>query len=926
MAGSRAVATVTRAGTMDETISRNRRKPAARRPRNRSGSRPTDDLGMTLLASKLTPPRSSLPQVSRLRLFELLHGGTQQLLTLLTGPAGAGKTTLLASWSFSRQPPGPVAWLSLDPGDNDATRFWAYIVGALCQSGAVPGDSALRQLRPQPESDPSFLPRFVGGLADLPSPVVLILDDLHDITDTTILGGLEFLFRHAPPQLRLVLSTRVDPPLPLQRLLVSGKLAQVRAADLAFTVAEVAELLATYGDQPRLSEDDLALLQAHTEGWAAGLRLAALSLEGQQDPHRFVAEFAGDDRSIADYLTGEVLDRQPHELRNFLLQTCIVDELDGDLADALTGGHGGEATLAHLERTNGFVSAVGSRRASYRYHQLFGELLRYELRREAPGQVVRLHRRAADWYAARALPVPAIRQALLARDWQHAAALMARHGPSLILRGDAAALHELVGRLPADLVQADPELVLLGAADRLVRGDPDVAAAHMLVASQRAETLPEERGGRFALLLAIVRAALACQMGDLDQVLAAGEEALAWQSRAGGDGDDDARALTLSLVGGAALWAGHLDSAELHLREGVAVAVRAGLAPEQLVCLEQLALLLAMQGELHEAVRWATSAAAIAEEQGGSPSLPTATGHLALAWIAYYRDDVGEAGRWLDQAAAAAGVGWRPLSIVVAILRARMQRARGDVVGALDTVAAARRDLGGWTPPRYLWRWLILTEAELRSAAGQSQSASAIRRSLEESGPLSGGETVAVARLHLAESDPAAAAAVLGPCLEGTAPGGFLMVPAEAWLLDALASDALADRDRAAASLERALSLAEHGGCRRSFLDAGAPARSLLARYRQRVPISWSYLDGLLQASAEAAQVAVPAPRLVEHLTEREHTVLRYLPSLMTYEEIAADLYVSLNTVKTHAYGIFRKLGVTGRRQAVRSARELHLL
>jgi LuxR family transcriptional regulator, maltose regulon positive regulatory protein len=248
------------------------------------------------------------------------------------------------------------------------------------------------------------------------------------------------------------------------------------------------------------------------------------------------------------------------------------------------------------------------------------------------------------------------------------------------------------------------------------------------------------------------------------------------------------------------------------------------------------------------------------------------------------------------------------------------------VTGSLNTVAAAHRELTGWRPPVYQWRWLVLTEADLRSAAGQPQSASAIRNSLEESGPLSGGEAVVLARLHLAERDPAAAAATLAPCLDGTAPGGFLTVPAEAWLLDALTSDALADHDRAATSLERALRLAEHGGLRRSFLDAGAPARSLLARYRQRIPISWSYLDELLQASAEGAQVTVSAPRLIEHLTEREHTVLQYLPSLMTYEEIAADLYVSLNTIKTHAYGIFRKLGVTGRRQAVRSARELHLL
>jgi LuxR family transcriptional regulator, maltose regulon positive regulatory protein len=883
--------------------------------------------GTALLASKLTPPHTSLRQVSRPRLLDRLDAGAQQLLTLVSAPAGAGKTTLLASWSASRQPPGPVAWLSLDAADNEVARFWAYVLAALCQSGGVPGDSALRGLSAQPGADGRFLPQLVGGLAALPTPVVLVLDDLHDITDATVLEGLEFLLRHAPPQLRLVLATRVDPPLPLQRLLISGQLVQLRMVDLAFTVAEVAELLAACDDQPQLSDDDLALLQARTEGWAAGLRLAALSLEGQPDPHRFVAEFAGDDKSIADYLTGEVLDRQPEELRRFLLRTCIVDELDGDLADTLTGGHGGESMLARLERANGFVIAVGSRRSAYRYHQLFAELLRYELRREAPGQVVKLHRRAAAWYAARRLTVSAIQQALMAKDWRYAADLMAKRGPSLILQGDAATLHALVGRLPADLVQPDPELVLLGAADRIVRGDLDAAAAHLLTASQRAELLGEQRGGRFALLLAVVSTVLAWQVGDLDRALVAGEEALALQSQVGTDGgDDDARAITLSIVGTAALWAGHLDRAELHLREGLAVALEAGLTSQRFACLSQLALVYAMRGELHEALRWATNAAEIAAGQNWSSSTPAGAGHLALAWVSYYRDDLGEASRYADRAVAASGVGWQPMTLVAAILRARLQRARGDTAGSLSTVAAVRRDLAGWRAPLYLWRWLLLTEAELRRAAGHPQSASAIRKSLEESGPLSGGEAVVLARLHLAEGDPVGAAATVAPCLDGGAADGFLLVPAEAWLLDALASDALADHDRAARSLERALSLAEHGGLRRSFLDAGAPARSLLARYRQRVPTCWSYLDELLQASAEGARVTVPAPSLLEHLTEREHTVLRYLPSLMTYEEIAGDLYVSLNTVKTHAYGIFRKLGVTGRRQAVRSARELHLL
>jgi LuxR family maltose regulon positive regulatory protein len=926
MAGSRSAATATQTSTVDAEADANQRARETRPPRRRPAQRPVTEGSLDLLATKLSPPRTSLRQVPRPRLFDLLNAGTQQPLTLVSAPAGSGKTTLLASWSSSRQPPGPVAWLSLDAGDNEAGRLWSYAAAALCQSGAVPGDSMLRGLALLPGSENRFPSVLVSSLAQLSMPVVLVLDDFQDITDATLLEGLEFLIRHAPPQLRLVLATRADPPLPLQRLRLSGHLVQVRAADLAFTVAEVTELLATCEDQPSLSKEDLALLQARTEGWAAGLRLAALSLQGQPDPHRFVTEFAGDDKSVADYLTKEVLDRQPKELRSFLLQTCIVDELSGDLADALTGGHGGESMLARLEQANGFVTTVGSRRSAYRYHQLFAELLRYELRREAPTHVGRLHRRASGWYAARGLTVRAIQQALMARDWRNAADLMAKHGPSLVLGGDAAVLHELVRRLPAELVQPDPELMLLGAADRIVRGDPDAAAAHLAGASQQAKSLSEERRGRFALLLAIVNAALAWQIGDLDQVLVAGEEALALQSREANGGDTALRAITLSTVGAAALWAGHLDGAELHLREGLAVALRARLASQQFACLSQLALVHVMRGELNEALRCGTNAADIAADQTWSSSVLGAGGYLALAWVHYCRDDLSTATRYADQAVAASGVGWQPMTLGVAILRARLHRARGDLAGSLDTVAAVRRDLTGWRGSTSLWRWLLLTEAELRTASGQTQSVSAIGKILDERGPLVGGEAVMLARLHLAAGDPESAAAALAPWLDGRGPGGFMMVPAEVSLLDALVSDALGDRDRAAMSLERALSLAEQVGLHRTFLDAGAPVRSLLARYRQRVPTSWSYLDELLQASAESSQVTVPATKLVEHLTEREHTVLHYLPSLMTYEEIATDLYVSLNTIKTHAYGIFRKLGVTGRRQAVRTARELHLL
>jgi LuxR family maltose regulon positive regulatory protein len=903
------------------------RKPRPRPQTRRPADQQSAETEPPLLATKLTVPAISLRVVSRPRLLALLDDGAQQLLTLVSASAGAGKTTLLAAWSSEGQRPGPAAWLSLDPGDNEPARFWTHALGALGRSGAVPANSALRSLAPRPGSEKTFLPLLVRGLAELPTPVVLILDDVQELTDASMLQELEFLLRHAPPQLRLVLATRVDPPLlPLQRLRISGQLAQLRQADLAFTTAEVADLLAACDHQPKLSEDDLALLQARTEGWAAGLRLAALSLQDQPDPHRFVTEFAGDDQSIADYLVGEVLDRQPEELRSFLLRTCIVEELDGDLADALTGGHDGEWTLARLAQANTFVQALGSRGRSYRYHQLFAELLRCELRRKAPGQVAELHRRAAHWYASRGRVIDAIEQALTAGDGREAADMMVAHGLSLLLRGEAATLDHLGGRLPAELVQSDPELALLVAADGIMSADHETASAHLRLAQQREGLVDQDRRGRFVMLLAVLRSAVAWPVGDLDEVLAAGHEALAVLAPAGACGGDDGRAVTLSNLGAAELWAGDLDAAEVHLRDGQAVALRAGLGSLQLSCMSQLAVLHAMRGALGQALRLGTSAVELAAQHGWSSSVQAAGSYLALAWVHYQRDDLVEASRYLDQAAVIPEVDLQPVKLAMAILQARLQRARGDMAGALATLASARRNLTGWRPPAHLWRWLILTEAELHSAGGPTQPARELLETLDQSVPLDAGEAAVLARMQLAEDDPTGAAVTLASCLDGAAPSDRV-APVEAWLVDALASDTLADRDRAAASLERALTLAEREGCRRSFLDAGAAARSLLARYRHRVPSCWSYLDDLLQASAESAWMAPSSPpALIEQLTERERTVLRYLPSLMTYEEIASDLYVSVNTVKSHAHGVFRKLGVSGRRQAVRSARELRLL
>ena len=886
--------------------------------------------GMPLLASKLTAPSIPGRVVARPRLFALLDAGVERPVTLVAAPAGAGKTMLLTSWMSAVSLPGPVAWLSLDHGDNDPVRFWTYVLAALCRSGAVPAGSGLQALLPSPQSDDALLPSLLHGLDELASPVVLVLDDVHELTEPRVLRGIGFLVRHAPPQLRLVLSTRADPPLPLHRLLVSGRLTQLRAADLAFTVAEVAELLAEYDYRSRLSDDDLVVLQARTEGWAAGLRLAAVSMQHQPDLHRFVMELAGDDRSLAGYLVSEVLEQQPAELRSFLMRTCVVDELSGELADALTGRDDGERTLARLERANAFVVALGSRRQWYRYHPLFAELLRYELRREAPHEVTELRRRAARWYAGHRLPVDAVQQAVTVWDWGYAAELIAEHGLGLTLHGQGQGFRDLLDRLPADVARLDPELALLTAAERIAAAD-DGAEASLLLAREQEGMLAEDRRPRFALVLAICRLLRANRAGDLDEVLAAGRAALAAHAQLGGGANVGgvaaaARAVALSGLGKAELWTGELDAAEQHLQAGEAAALGAGLDEVRLDCLSRLALLQAIGGRLSLAVRTAEAAIGSGGEHAGASVVAGAL--LALALVHYQRDDLATAGSFLQRAAEGAGTAPdRPLTAAIRMIGGRLRGAQADPVGALAELGAARQELAGWDPPRLLSRWLATIEAELHLAAGDTESATALLGSFATGEPVAAPEAVALARLRLAEGDPAATVSTLSPFLDGTMPAADLDTRMRAWLLHALASHALDDVDQAAASLRHAVDLAQPEEHRRIFLDVGAPGRALVARYRDRVDVSWPFLDELAQAALDPAPAVVsPMPVLIERLSERERAVLRYLPTMLTFVEIGSELYISVNTTKSHVRSIYRKLGVVGRRDAVRRARQLQLL
>jgi LuxR family transcriptional regulator, maltose regulon positive regulatory protein len=895
-------------------------------PKDRSGG---------LLATKLVAPLLRWRPVPRPRLLRLLEAGTRGPLTVLAAPPGAGKTVLLASWIMDGHPPGPVAWVTVDRGDGDPTRFWAHVVAALRSSGALPPDGPLAGLGPPPpEGVEGFLATLVNGLAELPGPVVLVLDDLHEATGPAATAGLRFLLQHAPPQLRLVLATRADPPLPLHRLLLAGQLTEVRAADLAFTPAEAGELLAGLGVD--LAAGELETLWTRTEGWVAGLRLAALSLRDHPDPGRFVAEFAGDDHAVGGYLVEEVLARLPSEVQEFLLRTCVTDRLCGGLADALTGRRDGERMLALLEHDHAFTTGLGATRSWYRYHPLFAELLRAELQHRWPEDTAGLHRRAAAWLAANGLVEEAVDHALAGRDPDAAAGLLAAHGLAILLDGRAETLRRLLGRLPVRKVRADRELALVAGAIRVALGQLEEADAWLELAGG------DPASGSLAGLL---RARL---HGDVEGVVEAGRRLLAPPPEAGpGDevAETDRRALVLSVVGAAELWSARLDDAAAHLEEGRVLAGDGGREYLALHATGYQALLEAVRGRLARAGRLGREAADLAGRRGWSANAPAAGGELALAWVAWCGDDLAGASAAVARAARAARAGSdRPVTLAVALADARLAACGGreDAVDGLARLRAALADLAGWRLPRLLADAARAAEARLLLAAGDEAGAAALLHGAEEAdaaGLLEGGagarplaERVLLARLRLARGDPAAASAALAPLDGGQRPSPQSATAIEAWLLDAVAQRRLADHTAAAGSLERALALAAPEGYPRLFVEGGAPVRALLADHLHHGTAHRRLAEALLERllSQTTGPVAAvggerPAP-MVESLSEREHVVLRYLPSMLSAGEIAAELYVSVNTVKTHIKSIYRKLDANRRWDAVRRARQLHLL
>jgi LuxR family transcriptional regulator, maltose regulon positive regulatory protein len=858
--------------------------------------------------------------VSRPRLFGRL--AAQARVSVVSAPAGSGKTVLLRSWISQAGLADCAAWVPAGRGERDPQRFWLSVLAALRQTAA--GSALVRELTAAPDLDGWVITeRLLADLAQLEDRVWLVVDDVHELGPDA-LRQLELLIMRAPPGLRFVLAARHDVRLGLHRLRLEGELAEIREPDLRFTVAEASELFAAAGvDLP-----EVALLVQRTEGWAAGLRLAALSLAGHPDPGRLAAGFSGTERTVAEYLLAEVLDRQGEQVRRLLLRTSILDRVNGELAGLLTGDEGGERVLQDLEAANAFVVAVDPGRSWFRYHHLFADLLLLELRRTEPDQVAALHRAAAGWLAGHRYPIEAVRHAQAARDWDLAGRVLADHWPGLYLDGQDATVHEMLAVFPAEARAADAELAAVAAGDELARGSLEAAERYLGLAERASASVPDGRAGQAQLLLGMVRLLLARQRGDPPAVAEEARrlQALAEAPEAARSGlGEELRALALISLGSTEFWVGRFEEAGRHLEQGVALARRIGRPYLEFTGLAYQAAI-AFFRSFALAVERGRQAAELAERHGWAGEPAAGLASLTVAGVLTWQGRLEEAEPWMQGAERALRAEAEPaVGLLIRTMRGVLELARGRDAEALAAFQAADQLAGRLAEPNLIVhgnrQFLVQTLVRLGETERAEQALAALGDQDRDLGHM----RIGLAALRLAQDDPHEAAAALAPVLGGSAPVPRAMWLTQAFLLEAIARDALGDPPAAASALERALDVAEPDGVLSMF--SLHPAPGLLQRQaRQRTAHAALIADILsLLAGRKLAAPAGPRPPL-EALSDSELRVLRYLPTNLSGPEIAGELYVSHNTVRTHISHLYGKLGTHTRAEAVARARALGLL
>jgi LuxR family transcriptional regulator, maltose regulon positive regulatory protein len=861
--------------------------------------------------------------VARADLVVRLDDAATRKVTIISAPAGSGKTSLLRAWADRPDQAHRIASVPVRHNEQDAQLFWLALLDAVRQaSGTI-------QYEP-PAATPDFdgqamVDRVLLELAEHRGRIVLVIDDVHELTPAA-LAQLARLLANLPPQAHAIVSTRRDLRLRLHQLRLADELAEIRAADLRFSERETAELLASSGIA--LSAAGTTLLQHRTEGWAAGLRLAALSLAGHPDPERFVAEFSGSDRTVAEYLLAEMLERQPDDVQHLLMRTCLLDRVNGELADLMTGRPGSERILLGFEDANAFVVSLDPERTWFRYHYLFADLLRLQLRRRLPDEVPELHRRAAEWFTKHGQVVDGIRHTQAAGDWPGAARLLADHSFSLTLDGQAQTIEALVRAFPPG-AGADPELALVRATGELVRGHLSEAAAHLAVAKSHAETTTPDRQRRLRTATASVQLWLARRRAHLSDVV---EQARFLASPVTGQSDEDIalssdlRAAALMNLGTVEAWSLAHQDAGRHLKEGAVLAREIGRPYLEVGCLAQLGSL-SEPRSFGTARRYCHEAIALAERHGWGAEPVIASALVTLADTMIWRGEFDEGERLLQRAARAMqaddgpGIRFR-LHLMIGMLhigRRRHQEALEEFRAAkrfesqlMSSLALASRVTG----------WLLATQARL----GMTDEARAALAALDGEWAISGEIRNARAVICLADGDPDGTLAALWDVLDGTAPVIGYHTVVEAHLLAGLAYRELGDQRAANQAAEHALALAEADRLVLPFAMTGSPEllEALPRHETAHAALLADILDVMRGASPMPEDLSVPPQ--AGQLSPGELRVLRYLPTNMSRPEIAAELSVSVNTVSTHIRSIYAKLGADDRSAAVRRARELRLL
>ncbi|MBE9101897.1 LuxR C-terminal-related transcriptional regulator [Vacuolonema iberomarrocanum] len=912
----------------------------------------TSDL--PLLETKLYLPKWSADRVSRSRLIDRIH--PQRKLTLVSAPAGFGKTTLLAEW-VAAVPTRPVAWVSLDPSDNDPAIFWTYLITALQNIQPSLGERSLSLLQsPQPPPIESVLMTLLNELAAVEVDITLILDDYHAIETQAIHTGISFLLSHLPPKMHLIIASRADPPLSLARLRSHGELTELRVSDLRFTPDEAAAFL-NQGMGLEISAVEVSALEQRTEGWIAGLQLAALSMQGREDIPDFVAAFSGDDRYIVDYLLEEVLQRQPDRVRRFLLQTAILERLSGSLCDAVTDQNDGQGMLETLERGNLFLIPLDNKRQWYRYHHLFADVLQAHALMEWPERLPSLHGRASAWYEQHDLFSDAIRHALAAQDFERAAGLIERMWPTMRRRQRETTVLGWITSLPDSLIRNRPVLSVAYALVLLNDGQLDAAESRlqdaercMGAAADSQESLAVEsvvtddaQLRSLPASIANARAYRAQALRDVSGTVTYAQQALDLLP----EDEEYERGTTAALLGLGYWTSGRPEAGYRSFAEGLAIFKQMGLTQIAIGGTLILAQMSMAQGRLHRGINSCEQSLQLAKEQG-DPVLPgTPELYLALSELRYEQGDLVAAsqlllsGETLRQQASLSGAKY-----LWWVVQAQLKAAEGDLETALDQLQEAERlyyrtpipvpDVRPTQALRVRW-WL--RQGRLAEALGWVRECG-----LSVDDPpdyLREYEHLTLARVLIAQYRRDGTDELMH---QVTALLTQLLAAAEAQertgsiikilVVLALAREAQGDLSAAVTSLERALTLAEPEGHIRIFAECGAPMVQLLQECMNR-NITPTYTQRLLTAletwgqpqdDAPIASVGASPQTLIEPLSQRELEVLRLLNTELTGPEIANELVVALSTVRTHTKRIYSKLNVTNRRAAVKRAAELDLI